>query len=706
MSLRKALLIPLLVSLGVVLAFSGQILHSLKVLSEAVQVSSSFLSMLMLAALLQLAGHVVRAYKTRYILSPVKASSTRFQFRALTLGYLCNTVFPLRLGELVRSYIMASADKISWGLTLSLVLFERAIDALLLLIFVSVLVLFGWIDPTKIIAVLMALGVFSGGVLIFTIALVYEWPPLIRCIQRTAELFNSRVKQAVRFKAWSVIYGLQQVMRRQSIGRYVALSCLSWVFYAGSMVLVVLQFNAITINTKNLSIGAASPYYGVAVPSVGPASLGSYSKQANDINAALPLSENERTAFDLTAWFVVVAPTAFVAVILLLIKTKEPLWRQLPKSSARSALLDKLAREEDISKEMEEFLENYFAGNTLSRIVHRLEREGEFSLLKYFKGGSDAITILVSDKQGNVFVKKIIALSYKDRLKAQYEWLKRHAHKNIVKVDSEKTGSDYYAIDIAYDENDEMFFDYLHHASPEDTQQVMIAVWKCLSHTLYQHTETVTDYVALDEYVNKHVWGCFEKAALAHAELKMAVVPRTIRINGKRYDNLSTIMKKIMAHPQARKDLATYAKGTEVDGDIAVDNILVSKKTRQVRIIDPAPDGNIFTGPVFDFGKNMQSLYCGYEFLFRSNEAVVLGENGEINFQDQRSQQYVQLCDFVRRELAPQYLSTGEQKAIIFHAAALHIRRLKHQVYQNPSVALAMYAVGVRTFNDFLKQYK
>lgn len=102
----------------------------------------------------------------------------------------------------------------------------------------------------------------------------------------------------------------------------------------------------------------------------------------------------------------------------------------------------------------------------------------------------------------------------------------------------------------------------------------------------------------------------------------------------------------------------------------------------------------------------MQSLYCGYEFLFRSNEAVVLGENGEINFQDQRSQQYVQLCDFVRRELAPQYLSTGEQKAIIFHAAALHIRRLKHQVYQNPSVALAMYAVGVRTFNDFLKQYK
>lgn len=161
MSLRKALLIPLLVSLGVVLAFSGQILHSLKVLSEAVQVSSSFLSMLMLAALLQLAGHVVRAYKTRYILSPVKASSTRFQFRALTLGYLCNTVFPLRLGELVRSYIMASADKISWGLTLSLVLFERAIDALLLLIFVSVLVLFGWIDPTKIIAVLMALGVFQ-----------------------------------------------------------------------------------------------------------------------------------------------------------------------------------------------------------------------------------------------------------------------------------------------------------------------------------------------------------------------------------------------------------------------------------------------------------------------------------------------------------------------------------------------------------------
>jgi hypothetical protein len=42
---------------------------------------------------------------------------------------------------------------------------------------------------------------------------------------------------------------------------------------------------------------------------------------------------------------------------------------------------------------------------------------------------------------------------------------------------------------------------------------------------------------------------------------------------------------------------------------------------------------------------------------------------------------------------------------MIFHAGALHIRRLKHQVYQAPGLTLAIYAAGLRALNDFYHLY-
>jgi tartrate dehydratase beta subunit/fumarate hydratase class I family protein len=100
----------------------------------------------------------------------------------------------------------------------------------------------------------------------------------------------------------------------------------------------------------------------------------------------------------------------------------------------------------------------------------------------------------------------------------------------------------------------------------------------------------------------------------------------------------------------------------------------------------------------------MQSLYCGYEFLLRDGDPVYL-VGDRIEYRDHSSAQYNQLCDYVRNQLAKKHLSESEQKAIIFHAGALHIRRLKHQVYYNPTNTLKFYAVGVKTLNDFLSQY-
>lgn len=704
MSLKKVLIVPVIISAILLAVFSKTILESLEVLTKNVTITPSFILVILAVICLQFIGHWLRAYKTRYILRPVRHTTTKFQFRALSLGYLFNAILPLRLGEFVRSYVMATADRISWGLTLAVVLFERSVDALFLGSIALVFVVLAWVGFEHIAIGLVALLAFGFIILAGGAALINEDKRLIHVIYRFSSMFNTHVKQAIRFKAWSIIYGLQQIAANLSIAKYLSLSLASWVFYFASAALLFTQLNITTNGAKDVVMLSAAPYYGVSLPS-GPGSLGSYSSSANDINAQVGLRGDEQLIFDLTSWVVIVLPVALVGVALLLSKTKEPFGRKLTKSSSRHSLMDKLSREEDISDEMELFLENYFSGNVLSKIVHRLERSGEFKLLKYFKGGSDAITILAAEKDGRVVVKKIIALEYKDRLKAQYDWLNSRKHKNIVKVLGEQTGSDYYAIDIHYDEQDDMFFDFLHSHPVEDSEKVLRTVWDSLHEILYKKTEYRTDYKALDTYVAKHIWGCLEKASAVNTDLATAASCDALIINGKQYDGIHKIIDKINKHEQARMDLATYAHAKEVDGDIALDNILVSRKNQKPVIIDPAPDGNIINGPVFDFGKNMQSLYCGYEFLFRSNEVVALEGVNKINFQDRRTDQYVRLCEYVRNTLAPKYLSEGEQKAVIFHAATLHIRRLKHQVYQNPSIALAMYAAGVKALNEFYWQY-
>ncbi len=705
MSLKKVLIIPVAISAVLLVVFSRSISESFEVLTENVKITPLFILVILAAIILQFIGHWLRAYKTRYILKPVRHSTTKFQFRALSLGYLFNAILPLRLGEFVRSYVMATADRISWGLTLAIVLFERSVDALFLSFIGITLVLLTWVGLHYIAIGLIVLLVFSVAILLCGTALIKENKWLIRIIYQASSMFNMHVKQAIRFKAWSIIYGLQQIAANLSMVKYLSLSLASWLLYFASIALVLTQFNFAFTGPKDMVLLSVAPYYGVSLPS-GPGSLGSYSNSANAINAQAGLHGDNQLIFDLITWAVIVLPIALVGVVLLLSKTKEPFGRKLAKSSSQQSLMDKLSREEDISDEMELFLENYFAGNALSRIVHRMERGGEFKLLKYFKGGSDAITILAAEKDGRVVVKKIIAIEYKDRLKAQYEWLKNHKHKNVVKVLGERTGDDYYSIDIHYDEGDEMFFDFVHSHSVEDSEKVLTEVWNSLHEILYKKTDYRTDYAALDTYTSKHIWDCLEKASVVNSDLARAASCDSLIINGKRYDGIHKIIDKINKHEQARKDLATFTHADEVDGDIALDNILVSKNSLRPVIIDPAPDGNIINGPVFDFGKNMQSLYCGYEFLFRSNESVVLENGNTINFQDRRTDQYVRLYDYVSKVLAPKYLSDGEQKSMIFHAATLHIRRLKHQVYQNPAIALAMFAVGVRAYNDFLKQYK
>lgn len=703
MTLKRFLLLPLIISLALFAYFSEEVVESFGLLMRDIDWTASSLAVIAAAVILQIAGHCIRAYKMRFLLAPVTGSTTRFQLRALSIGYLFNALLPLRLGELIRAQVIAGGEKLSFGFALTLIVIERAVDAAFLTLLGVVLLVFRVISAD-------VLGLMLLLFLLGAVALALIW--IVGTANRRylaswhgiTELFNGRIKQSLRFKAWTITYGIQRVVTRRRIGRYLALTATSWLLYSASVLILVLHFLG-GLNFAGVATLTVSPYYGLALPA-GPASLGTFSNVVESFTAHIGVAAGDLQTFSLVAWGVLIGPVSLLGLVFLLTKTNEQLWRRLPRQATSAKTSEKLFRTADISQEFDGFLDNYFSGNNLSQIIHRLELQKDFRLLKYFKGGSDAITILALQNNETV-VKKVIPAEFTNRLKAQYDWLQTYkTNRGIVSAIREHSGTGYYAIDLEYDDQNEMFFDYLHRSSQTESRRIMATVWDYLNDSLYKKTKQVSDPDALKQYIDTHIFACMDKAALVDHNLITAAQPEKIVINGRKYDNFYTVMDRIMNNQQAMQDLSTYARSKAVHGDVAVDNILVSQKTGIPLLIDPAPDGNIINGPVFDFGKNMQSLYCGYEFLFRGNETVKLGNDGSIRFQDQRSTQYKRLCDYVRNELAPKYLSEGEQKAIIFHAAALHIRRLKHQVYQNPANVLAIYAVGVKTLNDFIRQYE
>ena len=88
-----------------------------------------------------------RSIRWKYLLSPFGATTTARLYPVLLVGFLANNILPLRAGEFVRSYYLATREKISSATGLATVLVERVFDGLTLILFLFVGGLFLPLSP-------------------------------------------------------------------------------------------------------------------------------------------------------------------------------------------------------------------------------------------------------------------------------------------------------------------------------------------------------------------------------------------------------------------------------------------------------------------------------------------------------------------------------------------------------------------------------
>ena len=659
---------------------------------------------LFVAVVVQLFGHLLRAKRTKLILDQAASSSLKFQFAALSTGYLFNAILPFRLGEFVRSLLIAKRLRISFLYTFTSVVIERATDVIFLSILVIIcnIIFQGQMSNGIIIASLFA-SLFAGVILVGVILLKQENKHLLLFIAWVSQLFNKSINNNIRFKSWSLIFGLQKFFNDSKlVKQYLLYAVLSWLCYFVSAFVIAIPFLEANGILQILST-SVSPYL-VSISSINPLDAGSY----HQLILLLPdwFTKINLGIYMAILWSVIILPMALIGVVSLLLYKVKP--NQEAVRTHPDAFSNKLLRHEDISQEFPAFLDTYFKGSSLSHILHKIELNGELSLVKFFKGGSDAITVLAL-KDDKLFVKKIVPAEYTNRLRVQYEWLKKFkSKKSIVDILGEHKTDDYYAIDISYNPLNISLFEYVHTHSLEQSKKVINSTWDYVFKNIYNLSEESVNKAERDEYIEDRLINKMKKAVSISDDLKDIIDFKTIKINGEEYDNFYTIIDKIKNDKQAWLDIATYRKSTLTHGDLTVDNILVNIKTDKPYIIDPSDDNQI-RGPIIDFARHAQSLIAGYEFLNndeRPTEADIDDNKVSISYHDHRSARYMQLDKYFFSDLMPKYLTETERKTLLFHTGLLYGRMLAHRVFINSGNTLKYYAVCVVLLNKFYNQYR
>lgn len=79
-----------------------------------------------------------RTWRWHYMLRPIKDITTPRLFPIVCIGYMGNNIFPVRAGEVLRSYVLKRSEDVSMSASLATIVVERVFDGLVMLLFVFV----------------------------------------------------------------------------------------------------------------------------------------------------------------------------------------------------------------------------------------------------------------------------------------------------------------------------------------------------------------------------------------------------------------------------------------------------------------------------------------------------------------------------------------------------------------------------------------
>ncbi|MGD9162302.1 MAG: lysylphosphatidylglycerol synthase transmembrane domain-containing protein [Desulfobacteraceae bacterium] len=241
---------------------------------------SSDLILLLLAVLITVTQSLIRAWRWKIFLKPIKKTDFKGRFISVIIGFAANCVLPARLGEFVRANSLGQIEKISKSSALGTLVIERLFDGFTLLSMLLIGLLYADLpdDQAYILTSLRGSAILlfcAFIVIIFFIAgFRYRADFFSKILEKLLFMFSMKIKNKILVVFDNFAFGLSPV-------RGVGLFCKS-IFWT----LLLWTFTLFQIQIIEASIGVKLPFIatfiiigilsvGVAVPSA-PGFIGAY----------------------------------------------------------------------------------------------------------------------------------------------------------------------------------------------------------------------------------------------------------------------------------------------------------------------------------------------------------------------------------------------------------------------------------------------
>ena len=182
---------------------------------------------MVIAALLILLSLALRSLRWGIILSPIEKIGQRNLFPIFSVGFMATVLIPLRVGELVRAYLLSTNNQVLFSTALSTIFVERVFDMLTVLGVLLVIVLNSSVPVWLLNSGYAALILFSIMIL-FICFLYFKTEKTFRLIHPVIGIFPRRLQGKIESFINNFITGFKIVVSPGKLLEILILSLLIW----------------------------------------------------------------------------------------------------------------------------------------------------------------------------------------------------------------------------------------------------------------------------------------------------------------------------------------------------------------------------------------------------------------------------------------------------------------------------------------------
>jgi len=203
-----------------------------------------------------------RAIRWRYMLIAIKPVRNSQLFTITVIGFMVNNVLPVRIGEVVRAYILGKRENLSKSLSFATVIVERILDGLTIMSFLAPgIVLFSLPLWLKQMGTLLLLFYFS---LIGFLFLLNSYAPQVTAaITKVVSPFSATLAKRVVAMLGSFCEGLKIFKSRSQVFWIALYSYLIWV--AASLIIMLF------LHSFHFNVPLYAPFLLLAIIALGAA---------------------------------------------------------------------------------------------------------------------------------------------------------------------------------------------------------------------------------------------------------------------------------------------------------------------------------------------------------------------------------------------------------------------------------------------------